>query len=71
MEVTYSIRFYRGAEFCRLDIGINSEQAAVEDACDEIAGGCGTYDRAEITHNRQVIGHVNNKLEYTACSTHS
>lgn len=63
---TYGYRLYRAGEFCKLDVGIWQEQAALEVACDEIATG--RYDRAEITCNGAIIGTVNNTLEYVKCN---
>lgn len=66
----YAYWLYRDGQTCKLVTDIADAAHAVELACDEIAGGW--FDAAEILclrPTRVILGTVNNKLEYSPCTT--
>lgn len=55
--MSYCYRLYRAAEFCALEVGFDTREAATDAARDAMAVEpvAGPYTRAEITHNLEVI----------------
>lgn len=69
--MSYTFRLYRGEEFCFLDVGYRSKEAAAEAACGRMEGK--DYTHGEVCHrtphsivNREparVVGTINAKGE--------
>lgn len=52
----WGYRLYRAGSFCKFEIGLCTQQDAVEGACDALAGGM--YDRAEVTIAGMVVSDI-------------